>query len=200
MKKQWIAVFIACCLLLSGCSFSSATLPNHDDSSLPEPPYIFTPKPVSTENSEAEPPFEFTPAPKPTSRPTPTMVPTPEPSVEPVVIKEECSMCEGTGECFSCGGDGSGYGDEQCLMCYHDGDGKCFMCGGYGYTTYVESPEEPLAPGVCAICRGSSICQVCFGQRGLYVPTYGQDGEDWVDCSGCDGTGDCDYCNGTGKD
>ncbi len=200
MKKQLVVLVAVCLLLLSGCGFM--VLPHDDDASLPEPPFEFTPKPAAvtaTVNSEAEPPFEFTPKPKPTSGPTaavtsaPTPAPTPVPT--PVIVTTPCSICEGTGKCFSCGGDGILYGDEPCLQC---SDGKCFMCGGTGVIVTTIDPQKTPGAGDCTICGGSGICNVCGGLGYYLYDNYGDYGK--IECDPCDGTGDCPYCDGTGKE
>lgn len=53
--------------------------------------------------------------------------------------------------------------------------------------------------GICSMCHGSGICQVCFGKRQWYTPSYGTDVDTTVTCQGCDGSGKCWKCNGTGR-
>lgn len=204
MKKHLIALAAVCLLLLAGCG--SAALPNHDDSSLPEPPFEFTPKPASTEDSVPEPPFEFTPkpasTPAPTSMPTPvpTPVPTPAPTVEPAAvptaITETCFICNGTKVCNMCGGDGINY-DRTCIGClYQEPVGACFYCRGTG--VIIIEPARTPAPGDCHICGGSGDCNICGGIGHYHYDNYGDYGE--IECDPCDGSGDCKYCNGTGKE
>ncbi len=49
----------------------------------------------------------------------------------------DCSVCHGTGDCNTCGGDGwmddmFGLGDLKCTTCFNINKGKCKFCGGTG--------------------------------------------------------------------
>ncbi len=186
MKKMGFVLLLACCLLFSACSFPSVHFPVPTRSIAVSPHAKASMKPT------------VKPAVKPTVKPTtkPTVKPTAKPAPTPYKVK--CTYCKGTGECSLCGGSGK-CGDFPCVGC--NGKGKCDFCNGTGKRTVT--PQASQAPanqvGKCSICHGSTICQVCFGRRGIRIPLYGQEGDDWVECEGCHGTGKCEYCHGTGK-
>jgi len=46
--------------------------------------------------------------------------------------ENECTSCNGTGNCYACGGNGRVDGN-VCGECYPTGSGKCRSCDGDGY-------------------------------------------------------------------
>lgn len=97
-----------------------------------------------------------------------------------------CEACDGTGECQEC----DGHGNAECDTCGGSAydENECYTCAGYG-TVHVRTDTENYRQE-CDTCGGSGLletdCEDCFGE--------GQQA-----CSTCDGSGECQECNGSGK-
>lgn len=71
--------------------------------------------------------------------------------------------------------------------------------GGYiEYTPQADGRMMMKTVAPCAICHGSNVCTVCWGQGGRWGPAYGGM---WYPCVACGGTGKncCRACNGKGE-
>jgi len=97
---------------------------------------------------------------------------------QPEPEREECSYCDGFGDCYHCDGEGT----EWCVSC--TGSGDCNTCDGLGYRDTISHGEYIQKD--CTTCRGSGDCKKCGGS-GV------------VACSYCRGSGDCTYCGGDGE-
>lgn len=73
-----------------------------------------------------------------------------------------------------------------CALC--DGSGVCWHCNGDGFRDGRR----------CKICDGEKTCDVCQGAGRREVLVI--DGQDYVYCGECHGSGKCTYCDGSGKD
>jgi hypothetical protein len=58
----------------------------------------------------------------------------------PYAIAETCSACSGSGDCQTCGGDGSDW-LQTCSNC--GGTGRCSTCGGDGQVSVSEGSTQP---------------------------------------------------------
>lgn len=181
MQKQFIAIVILCCLLLSGCGYAFTDMPMHSQSSPVAEAKTLEPTAQSTEITTM----------KPSPIPTPELTTPTQPKPAPTAVKIACTECNGTGICARCGGDGIGFYDMPCNFCQ---GGKCLNCGGKGYL--IIEPKKTPAPGACAVCGGTGICNVCGG-LGYYhaVSAYG---DEKIECISCHGTGNCAYCDSPG--
>lgn len=113
---------------------------------------------------------EVTNSPETTAKPTVTRKPDP--------VRQECSYCDGLGDCYHCDGEGT----EWCVSC--TGSGDCNTCGGLGYRDTISHGEYIKKD--CTTCGGSGDCRKCNGSGD-------------VKCSYCRGNGQCTYCGGDGE-
>jgi len=107
----------------------------------------------------------------------------------------KCDMCDGTLECFECGGSGDcpecgGVNKESCLVC--DGTGECEACGGSGECGYCGETGTME----CDSCDNGYLsegedCPYC--DNGVCSTCHGEPDEYWV-CGECGGEGyfNCD--------
>lgn len=51
----------------------------------------------------------------------------------------------------------------------------------------------------CGTCKGTKKCIVCKGNKKLHRSLGGKNGDYYIDCSSCNGSGRCTVCNGTGR-
>jgi len=183
MQKKFIVMAILGCLLLSGCGYASADIPEHSkalSAGATKTAVLFS-KPIIITATD------------PAAVPTPAATPVFTQAPAPTAVKKVCTECGGTGKCARCGGDGVGFYDMPCNFCQ---GGNCLNCGGKGYL--ILEPEHTPAPGACPVCGGTGICNVCGGLGHYHsITPYG---DEEIECNSCHGTGDCEYCDTPGID
>ena len=126
-----------------------------------------------------------------------------------IELEASCHLCQGEGGyweiCSLC--DGTEYIDVSCHLCGGDGTTDCSWCGGDGWLSASAGNCSTEMEQLCQSCRfGQIACSACE-ETGVIRKdpcTICVDGEAWIECTGCGGTGTlavteiCVTCQGQG--